>query len=99
MPRSGKVNPDVRSHEDLEVWKGAMAIAVEVYRLTGCMPKEEQFGLTAQIRSAAVSVPANIAEGAARSSSADFARCLAMAAGSLSELETELMLGRELGFL
>lgn len=89
---------DVRGHEDLEVWKNAMAIAVEVYQLTRCMPREERFGLTAQIRSAAVSVTANIAEGAARNSTADLARLLAIATGSLSELDTELPLAQRLGF-
>jgi four helix bundle protein len=90
---------DVRSHEDLEVWKMAMMIAADVYRLTADMPREERFGLRAQLRGAAVSVPANIAEGAARDSTADFARFLSIAAGSLSELDTELVLGEELGFL
>ena len=89
----------VRSHEDLEVWKLAMRLTVDVYRTTAQLPSEERFGLQTQTRRAAVSVAANIAEGAARNSAADFARFLAIALGSLAELDTELRLCEDLQFV
>ena len=75
-----------------------MDLAKDVYSLTKVFPEEESFGLTAQMRRAAVSVPSNIAEGAARSSPRDFIRFLYITLGSISELETQLLLSRELGF-
>jgi len=72
---------------------------VEVYKLTERFPKEEKFGLTSQIRRAAVSVPANIAEGAGRNSDKEFAHFLSNAQGSASELETELIIARRLDYL
>lgn len=89
----------MRPHEQLDVWKKAMDLVISVYRSTEAFPKEERFGLTSQIRRAAVSVPANIAEGAARHSSKEFAHFLSNAQGSASELETELLIARRLGFL
>ncbi len=89
----------MRPHEQLDVWNKAMDLVVNVYRSTDSFPREERFGLTSQIRRAAVSVPANIAEGAARHSSKEFAYFLSNAQGSASELETELLIARRLGFL
>ena len=82
----------ISSHKDLQVWNRAMLLAEAIYRLTAALPPAERFGLTAQMRRAAVSVPSNIAEGAARGSSAEFARYATIALGSLAELETQLML-------
>lgn len=76
-----------------------MQVVEEVYRLTKGFPASEQYGLTSQMRRAAVSVPSNIAEGAARGSTVDFVRFLVIARGSLSELETQCLLARQLGFL
>jgi len=69
-----------------------MDMVVEVYRATDCMPKSELYGLTSQIRRASVSIPANIAEGAARNHSREFVQFLYISLGSLAELETELLL-------
>jgi four helix bundle protein len=75
----------------LEVWKKAVDFVVNIYRETGTFPSEEKFGLTSQIRRAAVSIPANIAEGAARQSDKEFNHFIAVAQGSCSEVETELL--------
>jgi len=89
----------IKTHKDLDVWKEAMTLAKEIYRLTANFPKEETYGLVSQIRRAAVSIPSNIAEGAARNSSKEFIQFLYVSLGSLAELETQLLLSRELGFL
>lgn len=89
----------MRPHERLEVWKTAVEFVVSVYRATESFPKEERFGLTSQIRRAAVSVAANIAEGAGRNSSKEFAYFLSNAQGSASELATELLIAHRLLFL
>ena len=89
----------MRPHERLEVWSRAVDYVVVIYRMTDGFPKGEKFGLTSQIRRAAVSVPANIAEGAARESPREFAHFLSNAQGSASELATELLIARRLRFL
>jgi four helix bundle protein len=89
----------MRPHEKLDVWNKSVDFVVAVYKATESFPKEEKFGLTSQIRRAAVSVPANIAEGAARRSPKEFAHFLSNAQGSASELGTELLIAQRLGFL
>lgn len=86
-------------HKNLDAWKKSVNLVVEIYKLTSCFPQEEQFGLISQIRRSSVSIPSNIAEGAARNSNAEFIRFLNIAQGSLAELETQLIISRELGFL
>lgn len=86
-----------RPHEKLLAWQKAMELVKRVYVFTGSLPKEEQFGLTSQMRRAAVSVPCNVAEGAARETAAEFARFLYIARGSLSELETLIRICLDLG--
>ena len=88
----------VRSFRDLKVWQNSMELVKEVYRLTGAFPKEEQYGLSAQIRRAAVSIPSNIAEGQARNTTGEFIQFLSHAVGSVSELDTQLILSVELGY-
>lgn len=89
----------MRPHEKLEVWKRAIDFVVTIYKLTEAFPREEKFGLTSQIRRAAVSVPANIAEGAARQSPKEFCYFLSNAQGSVSELATEMLIAQRLGFV
>ncbi len=87
---------EVKSYRDLSVWQRAMDMTSSVYRLTAELPADERFGLVSQARRAAVSVPANIAEGHRRSSTRDYLRFLSIAAGSLAELETLLELASRL---
>jgi four helix bundle protein len=89
----------VRSYRDLVVWQKAMALAIAVYRATGHFPKDELYGLTSQMRRAAVSVASNIAEGQARHSRREFLLFLSHARGSLAELETQSVLAARLEFL
>jgi four helix bundle protein len=89
----------MRPHEKLEVWKRSVEFVVRIYKLTESFPREEKFGLTSQIRRAAVSVPANIAEGAARQSSKEFSYFLSNAQGSVSELATEILIAHRLGYV
>jgi four helix bundle protein len=89
----------VRPHYNLEAWKESMALVKAVYQASQNFPKEEIYGLTSQIRRAAVSVPSNLAEGAARSGQREFSQFLSIARGSLSELETQLLIEAELGYL
>jgi four helix bundle protein len=86
------------SYEDLEVWQRAMDLVVDCYDLTRSFPKTEQFGLTPQLQRAAVSVPANIAEGQARQHTREFLRYLTIARGSLAELETHVRIAERLGY-
>jgi four helix bundle protein len=87
----------IRSHRDLEVWQVAMGVAEQCYRLTQSFPREEMFGLTLQIRRAASSVPANIAEGYGRESRREYIQFLRIAQGSQKELETYLLLAVRVG--
>lgn len=89
----------MRPHEKLEAWNQAVNFVISVYKLTETFPREEKFGLTSQIRRAAVSVPANLAEGAARKSNKEFIHFLSNAQGSASELDTELLIAYKLGYL
>jgi four helix bundle protein len=86
----------MRSHKDLDVWKEAMQLVKGVYRLSATLPREETYGLVAQMRRAAISVPSNIAEGAARDSLREFVQFLYVSLGSLAELETQLILAKEI---
>jgi four helix bundle protein len=89
----------MQDFRDLKVWQKAHEAVLQIYRATQSFPDTERYGLTSQIRRAAVSVPANIAEGSVRSSDADFARFLHIAIGSASEVDYYLLLARDLGYL
>jgi four helix bundle protein len=85
--------------QDLRIWQQAMDLTEEIYRATVAFPKHELYGLTSQLRRAAVSVPSNIAEGKGHRSDSEFARFLLHARGSLLELQTQLLLARRLQYL
>ncbi|MGY4877576.1 four helix bundle protein [Vreelandella aquamarina] len=92
------MNGVMRKHQQLRVWQEAMDLVVAVYAMTSTFPHAERFGLVSQMQRAAVSVPSNIAEGAARGSKPDFLRFLHIARGSLSELETQCQIAQRLGY-
>jgi len=87
------------SYKDLRVWKQSVDLALEIYRYTQNFPKHELYGLTSQLRRAAVSVPSNIAEGKGRSSDKELILFLHHSRGSLLELETQIFLARELAYI
>lgn len=89
----------MRPHERLNVWKKAVDFVVEIYQGAEQFPKDERFGLTSQLRRTAISIPANIAEGAGRNSSKEFAYFLSNAQGSASELQTEIFIAYRLNYL
>ena len=89
----------MRDFRDLVVWQKAHRLTLEVYRATRSFPAEERYGLTARLRRSAASVPTNLAEGCGRDGERDFARFIAIAAGSASETEYHLMLARDLEYL
>lgn len=89
----------INHYKDLIVWQKAMDLAEEIHRLSKSFPKEELYGLTSQIRRAAVSVPSNIAEGHARQSTAEFKNFLSIAQGSLAEVDTQQLLAQRFQYL
>ncbi|MEZ5426013.1 MAG: four helix bundle protein [Pyrinomonadaceae bacterium] len=97
--KKSKKGEKMRPHEKLDVWKMSVDLVVKIYDCTKHFPPDEKFGLTSQIRRAAVSVPTNIAEGAARRFDKEFLQFLSVAQGSASELETELLIASKLGFI
>jgi four helix bundle protein len=93
------MNPNTtRSYKDLVVWQKGIALAKLVYQLTKNFPSEEKFGLVAQMRRAAVSIPSNVAEGQARHTTGEFIQFISHAEGSVAELDTQLILSIELKF-
>jgi len=93
-----KTNP-IRTHRDIVLWQRGMDLAQKVYQVTEGFPRTERYGLCAQMRGAAVSVPSNVAEGFGRGRNAEFVRFLEIARGSLFELQTQGELARRLGWL
>lgn len=90
---------NIETYRDLEAWKLAIRLTKFIYRASEKFPADERFGLTSQIRRAAVSVASNIAEGWGRGTTSDYARFLRMARGSIFEVETQIVIARELGFI
>ena len=89
----------LQNYKDLIVWQKAMDLAAEIHRLSKAFPREELYGLTSQIRRAAVSVPSNIAEGHARQSTAEFRNFLSISLGSLAEVDTQQLLAQRFEYL
>lgn len=89
----------MHNFRELQVWKKARTLAKEGYLVSSDFPEDEKFGLTSQVRRSMISIPSNIAEGSSRSTSKDFVRFLRIALGSTFELETQLLLSIDLGFI
>jgi len=89
----------VQSYRDLVAWQKAIELAKTIYRAAEQFPRVEAYGLTAQLRRAAVSIPSNIAEGQGRQSTGEFVQFLGTSRGSLFEVETQIVLARDFGFL
>lgn len=89
----------MRDHKELDVWKTSVELVTEVYAETRQFPKEELYGLSNQLRRAAVSIPSNIAEGAARQTNKEFVQFLYIAVGSVAEVETQLIIANKLDYL
>ena len=87
------------THKDLDVYKLSLDLVEDIYKLTKSFPASENFGLTSQLRRAAVSLPSNIAEGASRASTKDFIRFLNISTGSLAEIETQLVIAERIGYI
>ena len=89
----------LKHFKELKVWRKSYELCLKLYELTANFPKEERFGLTSQIRRSAVSIPSNTAEGYGRKTTADYVRMLFIAYGSICELETQILLSGDLGFI
>ena len=89
----------MKTHKDLDVWKKSVLLVTSIYEVTKAFPKDEIYGITNQIRRSAVSIPSNIAEGSARQGDKEFAHFLYISLGSLSELETQLIIANNLKYL
>jgi four helix bundle protein len=89
----------MKTHHDLDVWKISIEFVTMIYKYTENFPMSEMYGLTNQLRRAAVSIPSNISEGASRNTAKDFDHFLAISLGSISELETQLIIAKNLGYL
>ncbi|MFA5806145.1 MAG: four helix bundle protein [Melioribacteraceae bacterium] len=89
----------MKTHKDLKVWTNSIQLVKLIYQITSKFPSSELYGLTAQLKRASVSVPSNIAEGAGRHSNKEFIQFLYIASGSLSEVETQIIIAFELNFI
>lgn len=90
---------NMKTHKDLDVWQDSIGLYKDIYLLTKSFPSEELYGLTSQIRRSAVSIPSNIAEGSARNHNKEFVQFLYISLGSLAELETQLIIAQEIGYI
>jgi four helix bundle protein len=98
MEKGGPMK-NINSHKDLDFWKTAMDFVTDVYEVTGKFPENERYGLTSQIRRAAVSIPSNLAEGSARSHLKEIIQFLYMSLGSIAELDTQFEIARRLSYI
>jgi four helix bundle protein len=89
----------IRNHMDLDAWRMSMDLVEEIYNFTKKFPQDELYGLTGQMRRCAISIPSNIAEGAARNSNKDFSKYLFIALGSAAEIETQILIAERLGYV
>ena len=89
----------LKNYKELNVWQKSYELCLKIYRITAKFPNEERYGLTSQIRRSAVSIPSNIAEGYGRKTTADYIRMLYISYGSVCELETQILLAGDLGFI
>lgn len=89
----------MKTHKDLDVWKKSIEFVIDVYRMLKNFPKDEIYGITSQIRRAAVSISSNIAEGAGRSSDKEFSHFLSITLGSIAEIDTQLIICEKLNYL
>lgn len=89
---------EIKSPKDLKVWQESMELVIQIYKISNGFPNHEIYGLSSQIRRAAVSIPSNIAEGAGRKSNKEFMQFLFISLGSLSEVETQLEISQRLGY-
>ena len=89
----------LKNYKELNVWQKSYELCLKIYRITTTFPNEERYGLTSQIRRSAVSIPSNIAEGYGRKTTADYIRMLYISYGSVCELETQILLAGDLGFI
>lgn len=94
-----KEKTKIRSFKDLDAWKEGHNLVLQVYKLTKIFPKEESFGLTSQLRRAAVSITSNIAEGFSRASFKEKSQFYSMSLGSLTELQNQLLIARDIGYI
>lgn len=89
----------IKTFKDLKVWQKGMELVKEIYNITGTFPKDEQYGLTSQMRRAAISIPSNIAEGFRRRYAKEHKQFLSIALGSAAELETQVLIAKDLGYI
>ena len=89
----------MKTHKDLEVWQKSISFVTVIYKTTANFPAEEKFGLSSQLRKASISIPSNIAEGAARKGKVEFVQFLYIALASAAEIETQLFIARNLNFI
>ena len=89
----------IKTHKDLDIWQRSITFVAEIYKLTSTVPKEEIYCLSAQMRRCAISIPSNISEGSARESDQEFVRFLQIARSSAVELDTQLIIAKNIGYL
>jgi len=98
MSNELSVKREVKTHKDLDVWKKSIELVTKIYQLTQAFPSDEKYGIVSQMRRSAVSIPSNIAEGAARKGNKEFIQFLYISLGSIAELDTQVVIASRLGY-